>query len=34
MELGYWPVKGLGEPIRMLLSYLNIQYEEKNPTSL
>ncbi|KAL4432929.1 hypothetical protein ABPG74_014443 [Tetrahymena malaccensis] len=27
--LGYWDVRGLAEPIRLLLSYLKVQYTEK-----
>ena len=31
MEFGYWGLKGRGEPIRWLLSYLNLHYTEFNP---
>eukprot|EP01017_Pseudomicrothorax_dubius_P048416 TRINITY_DN87_c0_g1_i1.p1 TRINITY_DN87_c0_g1~~TRINITY_DN87_c0_g1_i1.p1 ORF type:complete len:230 (+),score=89.80 TRINITY_DN87_c0_g1_i1:118-807(+) len=27
--LGYWNLQGLGEPIRLLLEYLGLKYEEK-----
>ena len=33
MELYYWKIKGIIEPIRYLLEYYNIEYTEKNPTS-
>lgn len=33
MELWYWGVKGVSEPIRYLLAYLQVEYEEKNPSS-
>ncbi len=34
MELGYWPIRGLGEINRLLLAYLNVPYTEYNPTGL
>lgn len=27
--LGYWDVRGRGEPIRLLLNYLNIPYTDR-----
>lgn len=33
VTLGYWPVRGLGEPIRLLLNYLEIPYELKEYSS-
>lgn len=33
MELGYWGIKGRAEAIRLELAYLNLQYNEVNPTS-
>ena len=32
MELGYWGIKGVAEPIRWLLAYLGQEYTEYNPT--
>lgn len=29
LTLGYWGIRGAGQPIRNLLAYLNIQYEDK-----
>ena len=26
--LGYWDIQGLGQPLRMLLAYLNIEHED------
>ena len=31
IEFGYWPVKNLGEPIRWMMGYMNIPYQEYNP---
>lgn len=28
MEFGYFPIKGIGEPIRMLLVYLGLDWRE------
>ena len=33
MELHYWKIRGLGEPIRMMLEYLGVNYENKYKTS-
>jgi glutathione S-transferase len=33
MELGYWGIKGRAEAIRLELAYLNLAYNEVNPTS-
>ena len=30
MEFVYWGIKGIGEPIRYLLSYLKLEYTESN----
>jgi len=27
--LGYWKIRGLGQPIRLLLAYLNVDFEDK-----
>ena len=32
MELGYWGIKGIAEPLRYLLSYLKLSYKEVNPS--
>ena len=29
LELGYWAIRGLGQPIRNLLTYLGIKFEDK-----
>ena len=29
IKIGYWDIRGLAEPIRMLLKHLNIEFEEK-----
>lgn len=29
VELHYWNIRGLGEPIRMMLEYLGVEYENK-----
>jgi len=34
MELHYWNIRGLGEPIRMMLEYLGESYENKYETSI
>ena len=31
--LGYWGIKGLAQPIRILLKYLGVDYEDKVYTS-
>ena len=31
-ELGYWPVRGLAQPIRYFLEYLGLEYNEKRYT--
>lgn len=31
MKLGYWSIKGRGEPSRLLLAYLKTPYTEENP---
>jgi len=28
VEIGYWPIRGLGNPVRFLLEYLGIEYKE------
>ncbi len=33
MELGYWAIKGIAEPQRLLLNYVNLKYDEYNPAS-
>ena len=33
MELGYWPIRGRAEALRLLLAYLHIEYKEHNPVS-
>jgi len=33
MELHYWKIRGLGEPIRMMLEHLGVSYENKYKTS-
>lgn len=33
MELGYWGIKGVAEPIRWLLAYLKVEHKEYNPAS-
>ena len=33
MELGYWGIKGLGEPIRWLIGYLGLAVNEYNPAT-
>ena len=33
MELGYWGLKGAGEPIRWLIKYLNLPVLEYNPNT-
>ena len=30
IKIGYWNILGRAEPIKLLASYLNLQYEEKN----
>lgn len=30
MILGYWKIKARGEPLRILMHYLNIEFEERN----
>ena len=32
--IGYWPIRGLAEPIRLLLEYTGISYSQKKYTSL
>lgn len=32
LVLGYWPIRGIAQPIRFLLEYLEIPYEEKRYT--
>ena len=27
--LGYWDARGFGQPIRLLLTYLNVDFEDK-----
>lgn len=34
MELHYWKIRGLGEPIRLMLEYLGETYENKYETSI
>jgi len=29
LELGYWKIRGLGAPLRMILAYKGVQYEDK-----
>ena len=29
LTLGYWSIRGLAEPIRMLLNYLSVPYKEE-----
>ena len=33
MELGYWGIKGVAEPIRWLIAYLGLEVKEYNPAS-
>ena len=33
MQLYYWDIRALGEPIRLMLEYLGVEYENKHPTS-
>lgn len=33
MKIGYWPIKGVTEPTRLLLAYLKTPYTEENPKS-
>jgi len=34
LELHYWNIRGLGEPIRMMLEYLGVKYENKYKASI
>jgi len=34
LELHYWKIRGLGEPIRMMLEYLGLKYENKYKASI
>ena len=34
MELGYWGIKGVAEPIRLLICYLQLDVTEANPLSI
>ena len=34
MELGYWGIKGIAEPIRWLIAVLGLQVKEYNPASM
>lgn len=32
ITLGYWKIRARGEILRLLMNYLNLEYEEKNYT--
>ena len=32
LKLGYWKIRGMGEPIKLLLEYLEVPYEWKEYT--
>ena len=32
MILGYWKIRGRGEPIRLLMEFLGVKYTEENPS--
>ena len=33
MQLGYWNIKGIAEPLRIILAYFKLEYTEINPQS-